>query len=537
MIRNGIPVSFTPEGLTDATDMDNSFLGSCQSLQNLMFDPSNQYQVVGRPGVGSPLTTFASFTTPTFVSVHSVIGTYVYGMVATGLTAGYDEPFCYDLTTNAFIAISGITATNVPASLPTTGAWTPPAMTVVGTNIIITHTGFSGTGTNYFGVINVSNPAAPAWSSSNIATNALPSVPTNVANYNNRAYFVIGNKLYFSDVLNPLNATNADQILTVGDNTTIIGLSGLPITTQTAGVLSVLVVIKGSQTWQVSGDMATSNLAQNFISLTVGTQSARSVAQTRFGVLFLGQDGHYLVNLFGMLVPLTNGQAQIQDVRLPFMSAVVPSRVCATYCGLVYRCSLQFSIYGNSSFYDYWFDTRKMRWCGPHTFYYDCASPYGEGAILSSSLVGAALFLSNVNDTYFNTVYADNGTTMVFSMLSTALPQTGQMCVKQVIESTIQVSSKQRNTFTIDAFNEVGLNVASAQIADIYGAGLWGISIWGNFVWDTNVNMTVAVYSIPWNTPIVFNKVYITVSSSSGIDISIGRMFLRLQDTQYISEN
>lgn len=533
-IRNAYPVPFVPEGITDAGDMDNSFPGACSSLQNLMFDPSNSKSVVGRPGVGLPITEFAGFTSPTFVSLQGVIGTYVFGMVSTGRTAGYDEPFCYDLINNVFVTISGVTSSNVPASLPTSGAWTPPAMAVIGTKIVITHTGFSGTGSNFFGVIDISTPSTPAWSANNVGTYALTAVPSFVANFNNRAYFVIKNQLWYTDVLNPLNATNANQALTLGDNTTITALDGLPITTTSAGVLGALIVFKPSQIWQVTGDATT--LAQNFMSLSIGTSAPRSVSHTRDGTIFMGPDGHYLVNLYGLILPLAAGQAQFQDLRIPFTNATTPSRVASAYCGLVYRTSLKTTLYSIAVNYDYWFDTRKMRWCGPHTFPYDCASAWGENTILSGSQYGAKLFLSSVNDTQADITYSDNGVTEVFELVSAALPSQRHMQVKQVVETMGELNSKSSNTFAITIYNESNAILATAQVKTLANTGTWGASFWGSFNWESQIRVEPP-YSIDWNQPAVFNKMYFSVSSSSGVDVSIGPFFFRYQDTGYLSEN
>ena len=161
-LRRAQPIRFSPKGLTDAYDATEAFEGACRSLQNLVFDASNPEIVTCRPGVGTALTTFGTFTSPTFVTGYIAIGNVIYGMVSTGRNPGYDEPFAYNVVGNTFTAITNVLAGNVPLSPPLTGVWTPPSFTVVGTKVIITHTGFSGTGTNFFGVIDISNPAAPA---------------------------------------------------------------------------------------------------------------------------------------------------------------------------------------------------------------------------------------------------------------------------------------------------------------------------------------------------------------------------------------
>lgn len=145
-IRNSTPVSFVPIGITDATD--TLFQGSCNTLSNLIFDRKNRGAMVPRPGA-IQATNFPSFTSPGVISAMLGVGTRIYGLIASGRNAGFDEPFVYDTATSAFITLSGVTASNVPSTPSTAGAWNPPTMDVVGTRVLVTHPGFSGT--NYFG--------------------------------------------------------------------------------------------------------------------------------------------------------------------------------------------------------------------------------------------------------------------------------------------------------------------------------------------------------------------------------------------------
>ena len=297
--QKSYPIRFTPRGLSDAFDATDTFAGACRTMQNLIFDQSNPEQIAARPGVGSPMTSFVTFTTPTFVSLQENVNGVIYGMVASALTAGYDQPFAFQIGVG-FISISGVTSGNVPVSLSTTGDWIPPSLAVIGAKIVVTHAGFSGLGSNFFGVIDISNPAAPAWSAANTSTHALPSVPTFVANFNNRAYFVCKNLAYYSDVLVPTTMTNAGQSLTVGDTSPILALSGLPVQTTSAGVVAALIVFKQFQIWQITGDAAiTGSLAQNFLSLNIGCMSPRTIVQTPIGTVFIGIDGAYLVSALG----------------------------------------------------------------------------------------------------------------------------------------------------------------------------------------------------------------------------------------------
>lgn len=145
-LRNGQVVSFYPTGVVDSANETSSFPGSCAALQNVVFDRLNRGAVIARPGVTQALSTAG------FISASIAVGTRIYGMYAGTLYAGHDQPFCYDTSTSSLVALTGIVtgaSTNLPTSPSTTGAWTPPTMDVVGTKIIVTHPGFSGS--NYFG--------------------------------------------------------------------------------------------------------------------------------------------------------------------------------------------------------------------------------------------------------------------------------------------------------------------------------------------------------------------------------------------------
>lgn len=98
--------------------------------------------------------------------------------VATVL-GSYDWPFAYNLATNSFAAIANVinypaNKTNIPATQPTTGDWVPPTVELCGAKLVFTHPGFAGTNGNYFGWLDVSNPAAMRWHAGNLwATGAL----------------------------------------------------------------------------------------------------------------------------------------------------------------------------------------------------------------------------------------------------------------------------------------------------------------------------------------------------------------------------
>lgn len=538
-IRNGQPVRFTAKGLCDAYDSTDAFAGACQILQNLVFDQGNPELMASRPGVGAPVTTFSTiFVNPTFVSVYIVIGHIAYGMVSTGSPAGMDQPFSYDLVANVLSPISGASPTNLPASPPTTGPWTPPTMAVISTKIIVTHPGFSGVGANFFGVIDITNPAAPTWTSANTATNPLTAVPTSVANYNNRAYFAVGNFLEFSDVLAPTTRTNASQAITVGDTTPIIAQSGLPIQTTSAGVVGALIVFKASQIWQVTGDPTTNNLALNYITLTTGTIAPRSVVQVTFGICFVGVDAPYVLNFLGVLSPLSHqpGNDGVADVQLPFQNATTPSRIAAAFSGNIYRVCVATTLFGVPQTNDYWYDIRRKRWTGPHTFPYDCAAQYANQFVISGIASGAALFISQGIPTT-NSSYNDNGVQLVSHMRSSSFPKTNHMAEVQVVESTLELSSSGASVqYQITGYDQRNVTVGNTQITTPATGFIWGSFVWGDgSVWSTTQQIPV-VYTIPWKAPLVFQKMSLDVQATSSNSLSIGTFFARYQDTGYTNQ-
>lgn len=538
-IRNGRPVRFTPKGICDSFDATDAFPGACAMLSNLIFDQGNPEVVVSRPGVGTPRTSFGSFTTPTFVSVFVTIGSVVYGMVSTARNAGHDEPFAFDLNAGTFITISGVTAGNTPTSPATTGAWTPPTMAVVSTKIIVTHPGFSGVGANFFGVIDISNPAAPTWTSANTATNPLTGVPTSVANFFNRAYFAVGNTLQYSDVLVPTTRTNATQSVTVGDTTPITAQSGLPIQTTSSGILAALTVFKASQIWQVTGDSSLSNLALNYMSLTTGCVSPRSIAQCPFGIFFSGIDAPYILTSWGVLSPLTHeiGAQGSPDLQVPFQNATTPSRIAASFSGNIYRVCVATIIQGAQQTNDYWFDIRRKRWTGPHTFTYDNASQFGNNFVLSGIDHGAALFVGQSIPSV-GSVYTDNGVATMSHLRSSSFPKTGHMAQVQVVESTQEFASSGASVnYNITALGDQNNALNSTFVATPTAGISWGGGpLWGDgSLWASALNIP-HVYTIPWSAPLVFQKMSLDITGTSSNSLSIGTFFARYQDTGYTNQ-
>jgi len=526
------PVRFTPRGLVDAFDATDKFMGACVLLKNLVFDQSNPEIVVSRPGVNVPVTSFAGFGSPGFVSVHITVGDVTYGMISSALNAGKDEPFAWDNAASAFIAITGVTNPNSPTSPASVGAWTPPTMASIGAYIIVTHPGFSG-GSTKFGVINLTVPSAPTWTATDTATNNLTAVPSAVANFNNRAYFSVGNVLAYTDVLDPLTRSSSTQALTLGDRANITALSGLPIQTTSSGIIAALIAWKDFQVWQVAGDAAAGNLSQNYMSLTIGTSSPRSIAQSPLGIYFAANSGPYIIDQFGILRPLTHSVQEIEsDVNAPWQNATTPSRIAAAYSGTIYRICMDTIVLGAAETNDYWFDEHKRRWTGPHSFAYDCASQYGKGFILSSSAVPGKLFFSEVVPSITSS-YLDNSVAISCTLKSSTFPKTGSMLAKQVVESTLELASAGAvASFAITGIDDQGNTLNSCNVPISPLGSLWGAVFWGAFSWAASINIP-KVYTVPWTAPLVFKKMAIFLTATGQTALAFGTFFARYQETGY----
>lgn len=173
------PWTFRPKGLSDAIDGTSAFAGAMSLLQNLVPNPANADQWVPRPA-GVQLTNFTGFTTPTVGSALLILGTKIWGMIASARFAGKDEPFCYDMIAGTFVTIANVTAANTPTSQGTTGDWVPPVM-VSSTNgrITITHPGYNGS-TTFVGWIDLSSFSSATITGNTNTNTTVNSLSTNV---------------------------------------------------------------------------------------------------------------------------------------------------------------------------------------------------------------------------------------------------------------------------------------------------------------------------------------------------------------------
>lgn len=535
-IRDSQPFLSIPAGISDAIDQSSAFPGACQIISNLVFDRENRGAVIARPGV-IVASSFSIFTNPTTVSVMFAAGTLIYGMVASDRNPGFDEPFCYDTVAQAFIVVSGVTGANVPTTQPTTGAWTPPTMDAMGIYVIVTHPGF--TGANRFGWFDITNPAAPAWNAGNTTVNLLPSNPLWVQQFYGRAYFGVGNAVYFTDSLVlSISNTNFAGVLTLGDQSPSTGCSGLPLSQTSGAILQSIIVFKQASIWQISGDIAvTSNpLELNQLMSNVGCIAPRTIQSTPIGIVFIANDGPRNIDLGGRVNYLQVRQGITPDIVAPFATATNPSRMVGAYSNSVYRVCLDGpnTIWDTSyTSQDYWYDFIFQRWTGPHSFDYHCAVGVSNTFYITSNSAGGKLFNSAITP-IASSVYQDNGVDMTCELV-TATIEGQPMTMSAVVESTIELGGAGVGVvYYVSMYDDKNNNLSPATIKMSEVNPLWGAVKWGQFSWRSAISNS-QVFTIPWVNAVVFKKMVMSIRVMAAQNVSIKAAYFRVQTLGYMN--
>ena len=536
-LRNSVPIPWKPRGLSDTLYSGTSFPGAMATLTNLIPDPTSADLWQCRPAAIERADPDGDFPAPGFVSALLIVGTRIYGMMSTSTNPGNDEPFCFDIILQTYIAITGADPANTPISATSTGAWVPPHMEVVGTYIVVTHTGFSGVAGAFFGLIDISDPNALTWTATNTAINALPAVPQWVAQYNGRACFFVNpaigqGGLYMSDSLVPATITDAGQILTFGDNVPITCGVGLPLNNQLGGIIASLIVFKGaSNLYQVTGDFSTTDLAVNSLNVATGTLAPNSLSTTPYGLAFISPEGLRVISF----------TAQVSDpigvagsgVTVPFSNAVVPSRIAAAYAGTIYRVSVKNGYATGTPEEDYWYDFARKIWHGPHTFPASLLLPYQNTFFLTPlGSTDGRIFQNDTAQTNSST-YIEDGTQMSWAYRPPFFPNTDQMAQNAMVETTLYMALAAGAPVTIQAQNDANTLLDSLVLSPASSSTIWGAFLWGTGVWQGAQDVLTA-RQLPWTVPIVFQRMTIHVEADSAPGIKIGTLNMRYEQLGYL---
>lgn len=526
-------VTFSPSGLSDAEDAAAVFDGACDALVNLIPKPSTRNLWVPRPAQ-VVMTEFPGFTTPGFISCMKVIGTRVYGMIASGLNPGKDQPFCYEIEAGTFVAITGITNPNTPASPVSSGNWTPPIIELVGTRVIVTHPGFTGAAGVYFGWFDISTPATPVWNGGNTSGVTLPFVPVAVANVKGSAYFAAHEFAYITDPLTLV--VQAGNILTFGDNTFITGFKGLGLNTQLGGIVQSLIVFKGlSSSWQVKGSpfAVPSTLSVDSLNYAIGTEAVLTLIDTPIGVAVICPDGLRIIGFDGTYSEDIGTAGD--GVNVPFLNALVPSRMVAACNGSILRVAVQNGGIAGTPFQEYWFHLNRNPkvWSGPHTFAPSLIQPYKTKFIAAPVGVEGALYMSETVPSTIST-YEENGVDLTWQMSTVMFSDYGSQGVYNFNEMTINMALDP----TMIQWAAYIINPNLVQYDNVNNAVLNTSPIWDAAIWDADLWDGVAQGLVPrrvnWTKDITTSRAKIVITGGSAAGVIVGEIKYMQGNYQYV---
>lgn len=536
-LRKSTPLNWSPHGASDTLDSTTSFPGAMASLQNLIPDPSTDDLWQCRPAA-LLLNDLAlnGFAGATFISCTLVVGNRLYGMVSTTRNPGQDEPFCYNILTNTFTAISGVTALNTPVSPATSGAWNPPVMALVGTKIIVAHPGFNGSGGVFFGVIDTTNPNALTWNGTNTTGNPLVFPPQWVSNFNGRCYFLVNvpngqPAAYFSDILNPTVITNANQIITFGDNVPLTCSGGLALFNQLGGIIQSLMVFKSvANIYQITGDPALNNLSLNTLNVATGTLSPNSLSTTTKGLAFLAPDGLRVID-FNARVSDPIGRSG-KGITIPFFFSLIPSRANASFNGGVFRAQVQNGNALGSPQQEWWYDFVREEWSGPHTTNVSMIEPFANTFLITSIGRGAKIYQSDQVQSGTSN-FVEYGAQLSYTFQPAFLPNTDQMAENCVIEATVMAALVPTFNIVCAALDQNGVVLDIVTILAVGQATIWGQFNWGQALWGGAAN-NLAPRQLPWTKPLVFQRLTLAFTGLSAFGMKLGRLNLRYQILGYL---
>jgi hypothetical protein len=534
-----IAVSWKPRGVCDTILGDAAQPGAMASLQNLIHDPGTPNAFVCRPANTKEID-FTAWSaavpvgTATDVVVAAQVGNIIYGLISitTGTFAGLDYPFAYDTTGAVFLAIAAVIVADCPTSQSTAGAWVPPQMTLTGIDFVVTHVGFPGGVGAYFGWFDVTTPLAPTWNVGNTATNALPSVPQACGTFNNRTRFACGNTVYYTDTL-ALAMTAATQSQTVGDYTAVTTLAPLPVSSSSNNIIQGLLAFKLNTISLITGDPATpggSNLGLNQISASVGTAAPRSVVSTLDGVKFMADDGIRTINFFGFL------SEPDEDLAVPFINAVIPSRVAAAFNSDVYRICTQNGGVIGQPYEDYWYVFKRKGWSGPHNFRYSLAVPLSNDFVLYSPAIPKTMWNSYTVQGHAGTgnTFIENGIRLAFTYQTPPMTELGNIYANSLLHSTIELAAAGGGqTYSFIAQNEDATALASGTIVFSNNQTVWGAFVWGTINWGASQSGLKPI-NIPWDQAAVFNRLSVKVTGPSSLGIKLGSLHNGYKKLKYL---
>lgn len=535
-------VRLTPVGCIDATYSPGGVRPTGMGrLSNLVPAPDSPNEWVPRPGAVE----YGASTTE-FVVAQLIVGTILYGMRRSTTFSGKDAPFAFNLVTGAYISLTGVLSSNLPSNATTTGTWVPPHMEVIGIYVVVTHTGFSGAGANFFGAINT---VTKVWTAQNTSTNALPSVPVWVMQYQQRAYFFCNPNAaqpatLATDVLNPLSRGTAVAgfILTYGDNVPLLcGGTYSFAQVSAGGLITAAYIFKqdATQIWQITGDFAAGapgavgQIALQALNISTGTFAPNTVVQSPQGLAFMAPDGLRIIDPTSQVAdPIGFAGA---GVALPFINAVIPSRMAAACNATTIRVTVENAISSNQE--DWCYDLVRRSWYGPHTYPISLLSYYPTGATFvvspTPAITGKQLLASAISPVA-GSVYTENGGAEYTCAYGSVLyPERDGVVQLTSFKSILYLGyGGGTTTFSISLLDKEGGVIVFTQLQYIRAPVVWGGFTWGSGQ-SLGSSVRLSGVDVPWPNSVAFDRMSVLVTVTAAPGVRLGSYLTLVDELGY----
>ena len=388
--------------------------------------------------------------------------------------------------------------------------------------------------------------AAPIYGAGNTSPIALTARPNTAGQFNTRAYYGVANAAVLSDALQPTQVSGDGgtfvPVVTLGDNTDITALVGLPLTNQVSGgTTQSLIAFKGAGPFfQITGDPATATagapLITSEVNGSVGTLAPNTICGSPTGLYYIAPDGLREISLVGVCSDPIGADGD--GVSVPFLNAGNPSRMAAAFNGNVLRVSLQNDDVDGQPFQEYWFHKKRKIWTGPHSFPASLIQPYpgsvaGNAFILFAQGVNGALWEGYIVPTQASS-YTENGVALNFAYQTVLLPDNAKMAGNQMVETSLAVALPNLENLSILVQDEEGNQLDQISLAgDNSGGSIWDAFTWGSAVWGSSVP-PFEQHSLPWNLPLIFKQASIRIAGRSMANFKIGNLYLKYQILGYL---
>lgn len=347
-------------------------------------------------------------------------------------------------------------------------------------------------------------------------------IPSWVRQFNGRSWFGINPpgggipSVIFSDVF-ALNATNANQVLSFGDDVPLIAAAPLPLANLLGGIVQSLIIFKSlSGIIQITGDQTTDNLDVNEVPGGSGTLSARSVCNHPQGLLYLDKDGFRIVTLDGNCSDPIGFAGQ--GVTVPFLNPVNRSRVAAACNGTILRASVQNSIVPGQPWQEYWYDLVRKVWSGPHTFPSIMVDIYEGDFILAPQSAQPSLYRS-ATAPVASSSYVEAGQALSWIYQTSVLMDNQQMAQSEITETQVKINAVPGLTSIGAAAIDQSGNVLGTALQTLFGQG---------------VGITARQVDFP--LPVVYNRLALQFVGASLPGFQIGDAYVRARILGYLQQ-